>query len=140
MRDVVEEVKIRKELAGLVDAWTIYKDEESKVRDRRLAIEKNIEELLDIDRSVVNTHILPKGLKMFCSSKKAWDQDFIKRHLLTIPKNQNPFIEFYKEDTKKMKELEMNNYNLWEILQEGCSMRPSKPSFTYPKKFQSNNE
>lgn len=102
--------------------WKIYKDEENKFRELRLACEARILEQHPNERKVGNLRITYKDAEK-------WDQEALRKLRGDMP--FWPFRAEFKPVTNDLKVMSEHYPEAYRKLQDALTITPAKPAFVW---------
>lgn len=113
--------------------WIKAKNAEQEFNQKRIAIEKEILDLKQLNYQSSGSVMLDNGVKASFKINRKWDNDFINSnmHLLEeLSTDVVPFKITFKEDKKKMDALSVYRKDIYNELQKGLIEKPAKPAFS----------
>lgn len=110
----------------LKDAWSEQKALEKEANEKRLAIEKQILDLVECKPEGSNKF---DNLTITTGFSRDWDQEALSLMSAEILPEYFPFKTEFKEDRKGSKFVEERFPELWDKIKTALTTKPKKPSF-----------
>tara|TARA_R110000803_G_scaffold28011_10_gene65137 strand:+ start:6009 stop:6404 length:396 start_codon:yes stop_codon:yes gene_type:complete len=114
-------------LDALSAQWKECKREEKEANVKRLAVEKEFAEILDIPEDGI---LKVAGMKIHTGYTRKWDQEKLLKLQAEIRAEFFPFESTLKENRAVAKHVEKEFPDLWALIADALTLTPSKASFS----------
>ena len=114
-------------LKKLCEQWVQYKQDERDANERRLAVEREILDLLGDDLKIGVNKV--ENLKITAGLDRKWDNDQLLVLRNSIAEDYFPFKETFAEKKKMSDEIEKAVPELWAIISKALTIVTKKPAF-----------